>query len=485
MRDIVLLLSLLLFTYSQALQESSLLPVDSRGDTTTTTTTTTSTTSTLRKRRKLQSSNNRVIAEAYECDEYLQEVSEEVALAYKPLGYEIRICVAPAAPTRNRGIVMRSIDDFTWYKAFGSAVQPAIQDKSDVANTLSICLAGQEVCTFKTKLIHDLFYGSTNGTITGTGTASMQVEEEDDDDSIGNRRNLQWQSQANSTVNSATTAASTTTILQGIIQWRQPQQSRSLQADTAAGGFAGSSGISLNIYIDKLLPPSDYVPEDNDDDIGSWWQDSPTWLKALIVTAGALVIVMGVCLCLMCCWACSNEFTDQKTKQEQQPKNINTPPHPEQSLSEPPATTTSTTFYQVQPPIVLTDWNESEEMETEHNNEDDQEGTDNNNSTLTSRKPTKKDICFDSPDHPGTKAMYNAIQKTVKSYPTEEYAPDQYRHIKKQLKGRHFYVRTTTTDNNNEKETTWNEVPKAELVELLRREFESAQQQVKQQKQNQ
>ena len=84
-----------------------------------------------------------------------------------------------------------------------------------------------------------------------------------------------------------------------------------------------------------------------------------------------------------------------------------------------------------------------------------------------SLQPSDKDVCFDADEHPGTKAMHAAVKMTLKEYPLDEYSPEQYRHIKKQLSGRKFFV-----CDDEDHPDVWREVPKSELVELLRKEFE-------------
>lgn len=373
--------------------------------------------------RRLQSSNARVVAEAFECDEYQQKLPQEELDAYKPLGYEIRVCIQPVTPTRNRGIVMRSIDDFTWYKAQGSTVQPAVVKNIDQSLTLAVCIPGRVVCTLKTKLLDDFFYNPKNGTVVGTGTVSMQVQGDEDNPTI--RRKL---------------GADENGIFQAVVEWTGG--SRGLQVGSAFGGYAGSSGVSMRFNVDQLEPPADFVPY-VPDDVSSWWEDSPTWLKVLVIAGAIILLLMACCLCLMCFWAFREQMEDERNKGKEV-KNA-------QAEEQAPG------FGAAAPEYHNAAWENYEPNAAQ----DDDAGA-----AGGSAQPTDKDVCFDADLHPGTKAMYAAVQKTLKKYPKAEYSPVQYRHIKKQLPGRRFFV---------SEDGEWREVDNTELVDLLKVVFDQKQ----------
>jgi hypothetical protein len=50
------------------------------------------------------------------------------------------------------------------------------------------------------------------------------------------------------------------------------------------------------------------------------------------------------------------------------------------------------------------------------------------------------DVCFEADGHPGTDAFLAAVRASVKKFGPSAYSPKIYRHIKKQLPGRRFYV---------------------------------------------
>lgn len=378
--------------------------------------------------RQLQSNTPRVIAEAYECDEYLEMLSDEQRKAYKPVGYEIRVCVRPVTPTRNRGIVMRTLDDFTWYRSYGSTVQPAILNKADQPRTIQVCIPGRVICSFKTKLLDDFFYGETNGTVVGSGTVSMQVEGDDDNPEI--RRRL---------------GADSNGIFQTEIEWIT---NRNLQVGSALGGYAGSSGVTVEFNVDRQAPPDDFVPY-TEDDITSWWEDSPTWLKALVILGAIIVFLMGCCLCCMCLWSIRESMKDRNDEERKA-----------KELEEDEAQQEQAPNVVVMNPVngdAASPWDLYEPSESEE--------------PTSGVQPTDNDVCFDADQHPGTKAMHKAVKKTLKKYPTEEYSPEIYRHIKNQLSGRKFFV---CDDENNP--DVWREVQKNELAELLQKEFEDLRQ---------
>ena len=248
------------------------------GDTSTSTSASTSTI-TWKDDRKLQSSNPRVIAESFECDEYLREI-EDVTTP-RTIGHEIQICVQPSFATRNRGVRMRSIDDFTFYKSFGSAVQQVIQDRSEVGEklTLVMCIPGNLMCSFKTRLTNEFFYSAVDSNITGTGTVSMEYMDPDE-----SRRVL---------IENVPLVPRRRTQLQGISE-----------------GFAGFDDLSITVQVEGVPRPKRY--DDITGEISStWWQDAPAWLKALVIIGAILVVVMACCLCCMFFYSAQKGIQDE------------------------------------------------------------------------------------------------------------------------------------------------------------------------------
>jgi hypothetical protein len=73
-----------------------------------------------------------------------------------------------------------------------------------------------------------------------------------------------------------------------------------------------------------------------------------------------------------------------------------------------------------------------------------------------------EDVCFEADGHPGTDAFLDAVRATVKKFGPSAYSPKIYRHIKKQLPGRRFYI--CDDDDNLD---GWTEVNKSQLIDLV------------------
>jgi hypothetical protein len=126
--------------------------------------------------------------DTFECDEDFQEVK---VTEPKVDGDTIRICVRPSPYTRERGVVMRNIDEFQFQTEkndgiAGFVVQYAIEKggKED-GQTLVTCEPGSEICVFKTRLKREFFLLS--GEIIGTGIAGLEYETKSEQDNYFGR----------------------------------------------------------------------------------------------------------------------------------------------------------------------------------------------------------------------------------------------------------------------------------------------------------
>ena len=108
-------------------------------------------------------------AEAFECNTGLEEVKRESPLL---INQPIRVCIRPDATARANGVFMRSIDSFSFERK--GRKQDAIVNGQSVNDeqTLVVCAWGDEICSFRSELRKDYF--TTDGTITGEGTATVQ-----------------------------------------------------------------------------------------------------------------------------------------------------------------------------------------------------------------------------------------------------------------------------------------------------------------------
>jgi hypothetical protein len=125
--------------------------------------------------RELQSDNVKVTGVAYECTEQDFEIPAAAVRDYEP-GTIIKICIKPDRPSENRGIVMRSIDQMNFKgDGYGTMTQPVIQGNREKFTTLALCIPGQLVCSFKTKLDERLFWSPDGDTTNITGVALVSL----------------------------------------------------------------------------------------------------------------------------------------------------------------------------------------------------------------------------------------------------------------------------------------------------------------------
>lgn len=130
--------------------------------------------------RALQSNNNRVVGIAYECNDNNFRVNQGKGRNYLP-GDEIKVCIRPESRTELRGIVMRSVDSMNFIGGGSGISQRVIEFGKEAFDTLAICVPGQLVCSFRTKLTEQLFWGLEGNEVNITGVAlvsPMQVANE-------------------------------------------------------------------------------------------------------------------------------------------------------------------------------------------------------------------------------------------------------------------------------------------------------------------
>jgi hypothetical protein len=83
--------------------------------------------------------------------------------------------------------------------------------------------------------------------------------------------------------------------------------------------------------------------------------------------------------------------------------------------------------------------------------------------------PEDEDVCFDADEHPGTVAFIKAVHTSIEQFADEDYSPEVYRVIKRQLKGRRFFVCDDDTTNS----VVWREAEKSEIIDCFWNYFES------------
>jgi hypothetical protein len=80
-------------------------------------------------------------------------------------------------------------------------------------------------------------------------------------------------------------------------------------------------------------------------------------------------------------------------------------------------------------------------------------------------QPEKGDVCFGNEKHPGTKALSRAVQKSMETFAEEDFSPEVYKSIKKQCKGKGFFVRDGSG---------WRQASKVEIKNGIEKAFNEA-----------
>ena len=372
-------------------------------------------------KRKLQSSSPRVIAEVYECNENNEPVSD--TNTPRRMGYEIKLCFKPNTPTRNRDVLVQTVQKFTFFRNQGSAVQHVVKGGNEANEKLSLvlCIPGSEICSFKTKMADSLFYGDRQGNVTGVGEIGMQFGQ--------------------------------TAIVQN-----------------AVNDFAGFSTVSIIIPVVGVNDGLRGIA--TDDDGYNWWRDAPIWLRILIILAALLLLLICLCICCgICCWlggCCDSNERIRRTREVvtkrvvERYENTHDVPDDEKYQDDEPE--------EEEPPEPLPMLTDGTEMHTSPFNEDDEDDDDDDG-------PTDDDVCFDAEEHPGTVAFEEALDKVVAENPKKKYGPPIYRAVKKQLPGRRFYV-----CDDEEHPDEWREIDKQELIDEIGKAFNEGKKEFKKNK---
>ncbi|KAL3939368.1 MAG: hypothetical protein SGBAC_005890 [Bacillariaceae sp.] len=203
--------------------------------------------------RALQSNNNRVTGIAYECNDNDFPVDLPKVRRYAP-GDIIKVCVKPEIRTENRGIVMRAVDTMNFMGEGSGISQKVIEFKKEAFKTLALCVPGRLVCSFKTELREELFWGLEGDEVNITGVALVTMEYIDE-----------------------------TFALYGL-------------ADT-------DIAVGLTFLVKRVPPPpgailgipgSESIQKKCDP---YWWCQYPDWFKILMII---LLLLLLCCCCCMC-----------------------------------------------------------------------------------------------------------------------------------------------------------------------------------------
>lgn len=128
--------------------------------------------------------------DAYQCkisdgSDYEPLTTEELT-ASSTQGSISRVCIQPDQDAREQGVVMKSINSFTYNRDYGpsspvgAVTQPAVENGLAASNALSelVCIPGASVCSVETVLFSN-FYLSP-GSVTASGIASLQFAASDE-----------------------------------------------------------------------------------------------------------------------------------------------------------------------------------------------------------------------------------------------------------------------------------------------------------------
>jgi hypothetical protein len=116
--------------------------------------------------------------EGFQCNNLNEKLTDVELAINRNQGSVIRVCVQPDLEGRGSGIVMKSIDSFTFDRdygvPFGTVTQAAVENGTAASNFLTelYCTEGSPVCAFETVLFASMYM--EQGSVAGTGEASMK-----------------------------------------------------------------------------------------------------------------------------------------------------------------------------------------------------------------------------------------------------------------------------------------------------------------------
>ena len=223
--------------------------------------------------RNLQ--NEKYISEAFECDEFNEEVEDSTVS--RELGDSVRICIQPIRITKERGVLIRGIDRFKFEKqdeedADGEPITQHVVRRGgkEGENTIVSCVKGSDMCVIITKFMDELFFLS--GSVVGTGIVLMEFRSEED---------------------------VVATDLTRPDQQPQPFGRLRRRAQVEDTLFAGS--WEVKIAFDVLQ--GDVQVQDDDESLGSWWSGLSTVAQnSIIAMAVILLIGLVVGISFFCFW---------------------------------------------------------------------------------------------------------------------------------------------------------------------------------------
>lgn len=147
------------------------------------------------KEKTITTSVENYEVEAFLCDNENLPLSGSAFTKARTQGELIRACVTPTQIAQEDGVLIKAIEEFTWYRdyegALGRVSQVAVEDSREASNFLSIlyCTPGSLICAFESILFSSMYL--TPGEISGAGTALLQLGGGEEDYSETRGRDLE------------------------------------------------------------------------------------------------------------------------------------------------------------------------------------------------------------------------------------------------------------------------------------------------------
>jgi len=224
--------------------------------------------------RALQSNNNRVTGTAFECNDSDFPLPESRLRMYAP-GDVIKVCIKPEIRTEKRGIVMRAVDSANFIGGGSDISQKVIEFKKEAFSTLALCVPGQLVCSFRTKLQEELFWGLEGDEVNITGAALVTMEFIDE--------------------------------------------------SYALNGLADTDiAVGLQFLVRRIAPPAGvFLGGPSDGSSGEegkcdpeWWCNYPLWFKILMIILAAIILCCCCAVCLTCPCMIREMLQDDREREE-------------------------------------------------------------------------------------------------------------------------------------------------------------------------
>jgi hypothetical protein len=347
-------------------------------------------------------------AVAFECDHKNRKVEY---LSPKRFGETIRVCVTPDEASQVFGIKINRIESWNFTRADDSSVmQPAVEvDGIQAENglTLLVCPPGSELCIFRTQFVPG-FFEKSNGIVNGLGTVVLEYG---NIEGLSIARRLEIDPPAGST-----------------------RQLQSLGFSNVVGKVPVS--LDTTVAFEKNMLPERCRYKHK---VSEWWKEAEDSDKNMYIGifAGSL---LGILSSLLFCWLCP--CLGRRDDEEENNQDIKVNVDVSSDKKEEHISTVKNIKEESQ--NIYTRGAGSECSTEEEASDASKKDRKRSSSVLLpdgkDDQPDKSDVCFDDPDHPGTRKLRKAVRNFVKENPKEDYGSVVYRTIKKDMDGANYYI---------------------------------------------